>query len=276
MSKSIREPAVAGMFYPANPSELSGMINGFLREVKAHTEHPKAIIVPHAGYIYSGPVAAYAYAQLLPLRDRIRRVVLLGPSHRVSLRGIAASTADYFSTPLGQIPIDHAAIESILECPQVDYHDNAHAMEHSLEVHLPFLQSVLSSFALVPLVVGETAPRHVAEVLQALWGGDETLVVISTDLSHYHSYKEAKGLDSATSQAIEHLEFSRIGGEDACGCYPLNGLLYLARAEHLNITTLDLRSSGDTAGPREEVVGYGAYVVTEPHDGGSKGQRQSQ
>ena len=264
MSNSIREPAVAGMFYPADSSELKEMVSGLLSEVREKADLPKAIIVPHAGYIYSGPVAATAYAQVKPLRDKIRRVVLLGPSHRVPLRGIAAPSDDFFATPLGTIPIDRKAIESLLALPQVGYHDNAHAREHSLEVHLPFLQTILGDFTLVPLVVGQTEPELVAEVLQALWDGDETLIVISSDLSHYHEYREAKVLDRTTSAAIEHLDIDHIHGEDACGCYPLNGLLYLARSQHLKITTLDLRNSGDTAGPRDQVVGYGAYVVTEP------------
>lgn len=263
MSTRIRTPAVAGMFYPADPVELKRVVKDFLCAVNEQTAQPKAIIVPHAGYIYSGPVAASAYAQLLPLRNKIKRVILLGPSHRVPLHGIAAPTADFFSTPLGDIPIDREALAQIANLTQVGYYDDAHRLEHSLEVHLPFLQTVLSEFTLVPLVVGQTPPPQVAEVLKALWGDEETLIVISTDLSHYHSYKAAKMLDSSTSEAIETLGYEKIHGEDACGCYPLNGLLYLARSEHLRVTTLDLRNSGDTAGPRDQVVGYGAYIVTE-------------
>jgi len=263
MSNTVREPVVPGTFYPADPAELHAMVKRFLAKVPENGTLPKAIIAPHAGYIYSGPVAASAYARIIPMRDKIKRVVLLGPSHRVPLRGIAASTADCFSTPLGEIPIDHAAINTLIDLPQVEYQDNAHVMEHSLEVHLPFLQTILSDFTLVPLVVGQTAPRLVAEVLETLWDGEETLTVVSTDLSHYHTYKAAKVLDNKTSEAITQLDFENIHGEDACGCYPLNGLLYLAKSRHLKITTLDLRNSGDTAGPQDQVVGYGAYIVTE-------------
>jgi MEMO1 family protein len=263
MSTRVRAPAVAGMFYPADQGELQTMIAGFLHGKSTQGGPPKAIVVPHAGYIYSGPIAATAYAQLRPLRDRITRVVLLGPSHRVALRGIAAPTAEFFATPLGTIPIDRTAIAALMELglSQVGYQDSAHALEHSLEVQLPFLQTVLANFTLVPLVVGEASPAQVAQVLKALWGGAETLVVISTDLSHYHRYNTARQLDSSTAKAIERLDYEHIHGEDACGCHPLNGLLYLAQSEPLHITTLDLRNSGDTAGPKDQVVGYGAFMV---------------
>ncbi len=260
---SIRPAAVAGMFYPGSAHELRAMIRDFLREAtsanKAATV-PKAIIVPHAGYIYSGPVAASAYARLLPARDRIHRVVLLGPSHRVPLLGLASSSADYFQTPLGDIPLDRAAIDAIEQLPQVRQLDEAHAMEHSLEVQLPFLQTVLDDFTLVPLVVGDASPEEVAEVLERLWGGPETVIVVSSDLSHYHDYETAEALDTATSQAIEQLQPERIHGENACGCRGINGLLQYAREHGLRGKTIDLRNSGDTAGPRDQVVGYGAYV----------------
>ncbi len=263
----IRSPAVADMFYPADAQELQGMIGGYLREAAEGTETtrvPKAIIVPHAGYVYSGPVAASAYARLLPARQKIRHVVLLGPSHRVPLLGLASSGADAFSTPLGTIPLDRKAIDNIEQLPQVHRLDEAHALEHSLEVQLPFLQEVLDDFTLVPLVVGDAAPTEVAEVLERLWNGQETLVVVSSDLSHYHDYDTASVLDSATSQAIEQLQLERIHGENACGCRAINGLLYLLRKRApkpgRHGRTLDLRNSGDTAGPRDRVVGYGAYV----------------
>jgi AmmeMemoRadiSam system protein B len=251
------------MFYPADPKELQTMIDGFMRV--SHREAgpaPKAIIAPHAGYIYSGPVAANAYAQLEPLRDTIKRVVLLGPSHRVPLIGLAATSDDYFHTPLGDIKIDQQAIEEILDLPQVKRFDAAHSMEHSLEVHLPFLQTVLSHFELVPLVVGEASAQEVAQVLERFWDDEQTLFVISSDLSHYHDYETARNLDRRTSDAIETLDYQHIGYEDACGRNPVSGLLYLARQKHLHITTLDLRNSGDTAGPRDQVVGYGAYMAT--------------
>lgn len=262
MKPTIRQPAVAGMFYPDNPAELDSMISDYLGHTPASAgPAPKAIIVPHAGYIYSGPVAASAYKQLQPLRKRIKRVVLLGPSHRVYLTGLAASHATHFATPFGLIPLDQAAIARTLSLPQVQYMDAAHASEHSLEVHLPFLQKVLGDFSLVPLVVGEASPQQVAQVLELFWDDESTLIVISSDLSHYHDYQTAKQRDRATSNAIEAMAPERIGYDDACGRNPVNGLLHLARAHHLHVTTLDLRNSGDTAGPRDRVVGYGAYAI---------------
>ena len=266
--KQIRPAAVAGMFYPGDPEELREMIDRDLREAVVASDGaaavPKALIVPHAGYIYSGPIAASAYARLLPARGRIRRVVLLGPSHRVPLLGLASSSADDFQTPLGDIPLARTAIEAVEQLPQVRRLDEAHAMEHSLEVQLPFLQVVLGTFELVPLVVGDASPAEVAEVLETLWGGPETLIVISSDLSHYHDYDTAYALDGATSHAIEHLQLEKIDGNHACGCRAVNGLLYLLRerAETLGLQgkTIDLRNSGDTAGTRDQVVGYGAYV----------------
>ncbi len=261
---SIRPPAVAGMFYPADGRELQAMVAEYLREAEARVPAdeppPKAIIVPHAGLVYSGPVAASAYVRLLPIRDRIKRVVLLGPSHRVPLRGLAASSADYFDTPLGRIPLDHQSIARVSQLPQVHILDQAHALEHSLEVQLPFLQMVLGDFELVPLVVGDASPEEVAEVLETLWGGPETLIVVSSDLSHYHDYETARQMDTATSQAIEALQPERIHGENACGARAVDGLLYFARQHGLSGETVDLRNSGDTAGPRDQVVGYGAYV----------------
>lgn len=256
----LRMPAVAGRFYPARRDELQQMLTGFLSAIESPVSPPKAIVVPHAGYIYSGPVAASAYAALVPVRGQIHRVVLLGPSHRVALRGLAAVSADGFATPLGDVPVDRAAFEQILSLPQVGVYDIAHMEEHSLEVHLPFLQTVLEEFTLVPLVVGDTPPEAVAEVLDILWGGEETLIVISSDLSHYHDYATAQQMDAATSKAIEELRPEDIAYDDACGRNPLNGLLYTARSRNMRVKTVDLRNSGDTAGTKDRVVGYGAYV----------------
>ncbi len=256
-----RTPAVAGMFYPAHAAELHAQVHSFLTQIHAPDEPPpKAIIVPHAGYIYSGPIAAVAYARLQAVRDRITRVVLLGPSHRVGFRGIAVSGMDAFSTPLGRVPVDHEAVEQVQQLPEVGFLEQAHAQEHSLEVHLPFLQEVLGNFKLVPLVVGDARPAEVGAVLEALWGGPEALIVISSDLSHYHDYQTARVMDRETSNAIEQLRFEDINGEQACGCRPVNGLLWVARRKGLQCETLDLRNSGDTAGTRDQVVGYGAYV----------------
>ncbi|QGU33789.1 AmmeMemoRadiSam system protein B [Thermochromatium tepidum] len=261
----IRQTAVANQFYPGDPAELVRTLDTLLAEPLhsvsvRHEAPPKALIVPHAGYVYSGPIAATAYATLEPVRDRIRRVVLLGPSHRVPFFGLAASSDEVFSTPLGPVPIDLESVERALTLPQVRLFDAAHAKEHSLEVQLPFLQRVLDDFSLVPLVVGEAAPESVAEVLDLLWGGPETLILISSDLSHYLDYHSAQHLDAATSAAIEALRPEAIGHDQACGRIPVNGLLTLARRRGLTAKTLDLRNSGDTAGSRAQVVGYGAYA----------------
>lgn len=258
----VRPPAVAGYFYPQDPGELRQMVDKYLNDAKTEGPPPKALIAPHAGFIYSGPVAAKAYAQLQPLRDHISRVVLLGPAHRVYVKGLALSSASHFSTPLGDIEIDRDAVESLKKLPQVVISDDAHAQEHSLEVHLPFLQMTLKQFTLVPLVVGEASPQEVAEVLDLLWGGEETIIIISSDLSHYHDYETARRLDLMTTKAIENLQLENIGSQQACGCMPMRGLLQVARNRDLRVRTLDLRNSGDTAGSRDRVVGYGAYSFT--------------
>ena len=256
-----RSAAVAGQFYPAAPAELRRMIGGFLREAKpSASTAPKAVIAPHAGYVYSGPIAASAHARFAPARDIIRRVVLLGPSHFVAFRGLATTSTETWTTPLGTVPVDTAAIREITMLPQVDVMDEAHAREHSLEVHLPFLQIVLGEFRIVPLVVGEAEEVEVAEVIEQLWGGDETRFVLSSDLSHYHDYARARELDLATARAIESLQPAAIGEDHACGRVPICGLLRTARQHRLSARTVDLRNSGDTAGPRSEVVGYGAWV----------------
>lgn len=259
---TIRPPAVAGSFYPQEKSQLHTMLTDMLNESDVTPQRlvPKAIIAPHASYIYSGPIAATIYNQVKPARETITRVVLLGPSHHVAFRGVATCSSDAYRTPLGDIEIDRTAIETVSALPQVNQFDAAHAQEHSLEVQLPFLQEVLNpSFKLVPLVVGDATPTEVAEVLETLWGGDETLIVISSDLSHFHDYEQASARDAATTKTIEALNPDVIEGGDACGCRPVNGLLAIARAKGLSVETLDLRNSGDTAGPRDRVVGYGAY-----------------
>ena len=222
----------------------------------------KAIIAPHAGHVYSGPVAASLYAGLEAVKTKIKRVVLLGPSHRVGFKGIAACRARSYETPLGLIEIDRQAVKSIMDLPGTGYLDEAHLHEHSLEVHLPFLQRALQSFTLIPLVVGNSDKKDVAAVLERLWGGDETLVIISSDLSHFHDYAEAQQLDEATSRKILNLE-SDLTGDEACGCNPINGLLVLLKQKGLVIRQIDVRNSGDTAGTHDRVVGYGAYSVAE-------------
>jgi AmmeMemoRadiSam system protein B len=257
---------VAGFFYPSDPAELEAAVAGYLEAASAHAKSqpaqtpPKALIAPHAGYVYSGPVAASVYARLAPVRARIERVVLLGPSHRVPLPGLAASGADVFLTPLGEVPVDRQAVERLLRFPQVKLLEAAHEGEHSLEVQLPFLQRVLERFSLVPLSVGDATPEEVDAVLEELWGGPETLIVVSSDLSHYYDYDTARKLDAQTTQAIEALDPRGLGTDSACGRVPARGLLLAARRHGLSVETVDLRNSGDTAGPRHQVVGYGAYV----------------
>ena len=258
----IRRAAVAGAFYPQSAGQIRVDVMRYLSEVKTKAGAPKAIVAPHAGFVYSGPVAASVYARLKNRNHNIERVILLGPSHKVGFYGIAASSAEFYETPLGQIPIDKKATEKIVRLPQVNILDKAHAGEHSLEVHLPFLQILLDEFLLVPLVVGVTKPVDVSEVLEELWGGDETLIVISTDLSHFHDYETAKKMDAKTCHAVESLRPQDIKNDDACGRYPVSGFLHLARAKGLKAETVDLRNSGDTAGAKNSVVGYGAWAFS--------------
>ncbi|MBK1681101.1 AmmeMemoRadiSam system protein B [Rhodocyclus tenuis] len=267
MNVSVRPPAVAGIFYPAIADALARVIDGLLAgaaggDVLA-THAPKALIVPHAGYVYSGEMAAKAFACLLPFAGRIRRVVLLGPTHRVPVRGLAAPTAmvSAFATPLGEVPLNTRALDAVADLPQVTHSDAVHAWEHSLEVELPFLQTVLGRFELVPLVVGESDAEAVADVLDQLWGGEETLIVISSDLSHYHAYDKACRIDSATLARMLALA-TDIRNVEACGATPVNGLLLAAQRHGLTARALGLCNSGDTAGDRSRVVGYTALALS--------------
>jgi hypothetical protein len=260
----VKPPSVAGMFYPADPSVLRKQVRGFLDAVKpADDSAPKAVIAPHAGYRYSGPVAGSAYAPLIPLAGKVKRVVLLGPAHRVPFQGVAINSAEAFSTPLGTVPVDAQGIQTAKQFPFVSQRDAAFAEEHSLEVHIPFLLETLGDFRLVPLLVGDAEPEDIARLIDTLWGGSETLIVISSDLSHFHDYDTARQRDEATSRAIEALDYAAVGYGDACGRNAVNGLLYLGKERGLSVTTVDLRNSGDTAGGRHRVVGYGAYLVRE-------------
>lgn len=262
MIMNLRAPAVAGAFYPADPVTLDRMVGDCLAAAGNVQPLPaKAIVAPHAGYVYSGPIAGTAYAGVRHLGDRVTRVVLLGPAHRHGFRGIAYPSADGLVTPLGTVTVDRAGIGVIRDLPGVLELDDAFDGEHSLEVHLPFIQRLFPRAAVVPLVVGHAPPEQVDAVLDRLWGGPETLIVISSDLSHFHDYATARGLDLETSRAIETADIERLSGDRACGYLPLSGLLLRARALDLRVTTRDLRNSGDTAGDRRRVVGYGAYSV---------------
>ncbi|HSX20764.1 MAG TPA: AmmeMemoRadiSam system protein B [Gammaproteobacteria bacterium] len=258
--ESVRQPNVAGLFYPSDPSVLAANVKNLLDAApNKQVPAPKAIIAPHAGYIYSGPIAASIYKTLLPHKDTIKRVVLLGPAHRVGFLGIAVTQVENFATPLGLVPVDAPSIASVVTLPGVKVFEHAYDMEHCLEVQLPFLQTILSDFSLVPCVVGDANPADVANLLQHLWGGPETLIVISSDLSHYYDYATAQKLDQATTQAILNLDPNAIADNQACGRLPVKGLLLAASNMNLHAQVLDLRNSGDTAGDKSRVVGYGAY-----------------
>jgi AmmeMemoRadiSam system protein B len=258
----IRPAAVAGSFYPADPISLQDQLNGWLPEIPvdpAARPAPKAIISPHAGYIYSGEIAARAYSQLRPAHDQFHRVVLIGPAHRVGFRGIALPSSDQFATPLGQIPIDDDLRQRALELDEVITLDQAHQFEHCLEVQLPFLQRVLDDFTLLPMLAGQVAPSRIDQLLENLAMDRDTLIVISSDLSHFLDYDSARQSDTATATAIEQLAPEAIGEHQACGRLPIQGLLLFARRHGMQVERLDLRNSGDTAGPRHQVVGYGAW-----------------
>lgn len=280
----LRPAAVAGTFYPRVPTELAATVRACFDDARARARatdmasarprssdgapgarpvaaasRPKALIVPHAGYVYSGAIAAAAYARLADGHEPIRRVVLFGPTHRVPVRGLAVPSANAFATPVGNVGVDRAAVDAALALPQVRASDAAHALEHSLEVQLPFLQAVLGDFGIVPFAVGDATPGEVTEVMELLWGGPETLLVVSSDLSHYHRYADAQALDRGTAAAILSLS-ATLDHEQACGATPVNALLLSARGRGLLPELLDLRNSGDTAGDRSRVVGYASFA----------------
>jgi MEMO1 family protein len=272
---SVRRPAVAGLFYPADPAELRAAVSEHLRQAPPpRGEAPKALIVPHAGYIYSGRVAGCAYAQVAHREQPPRRIVLIGPSHRVYLRGAAAPQADAFETPLGVIEIDRALRARLLERQAVIQSDQPHALEHSLEVQLPFLQAMFRDFTLLPIVLGDAPADFVASLLAEVWDGEDTLVLASSDLSHYHRYETAQQIDAATSAAILRLQ-SNLSGDQACGAVAINGLLRLAPSRRLTIAEIARCNSGDTAGDRGRVVGYGAYALYESRQGSAPGAQPS-
>lgn len=258
----VHDPVVSGIFYPAEANSLRPLVEGYLRNVTRRDPCPKALIAPHAGYIYSGPVAASAYA---PFRSSaaavVSRVILAGPAHFDSFHGIALPDADTFKTPLGSVEIDRPGAEVALGFESVEIRQRAYLREHGLEVHLPFLQTVLGAFTLVPLLVGEAPTQLVTEVFEALWDDPSTLLVVSSDLSHYHDYQSATLLDRSTARWIESLQPERIELQHACGAIPVRGLLRCGRKRGMRVTVADLRNSGDTAGPKDRVVGYGAFLL---------------
>ena len=262
---AIRPAAVAGSFYPGDPSALAAEVAAYLAEASSASgaRPPKAIIAPHAGYMYSGAIAGAIHSRLAPLRGIVRRVVLAGPAHRVYVKGAAVPAAHAFASPLGTVPVDLEAVRLLRQLPFVEVSDRAHALEHSLEVHLPFLQSVLGDFQLVPVVVGDATPKEMALLFDTVWGRAETVIVVSSDLSHYHSYEAARGRDRDTARAIVQLD-AHLVPEEACGAAPINGLLETARRRNLAAELVELRNSGDTAGGLDRVVGYGAFAFTEP------------
>jgi hypothetical protein len=264
---AVRPAAVAGMFYPGDAKSLATDIDEMLGGVQSLAPRlgfPKALIVPHAGYLYSGAVAAHAYDELSAARGVVRRVVLLGPVHRVAVRGLAVPGAESFLTPLGRVRIDRDALQAVRDLPQVVASDRAHALEHSLEVQLPFLQKQLGDFALAPFAVGDASVEEVAAVIERLWGGTETLIVISTDLSHYHAYDAARAIDQATLARIAARAID-LNHDEACGATPLNGFLAVAGKRNLPLRLLAACNSGDTAGGKDRVVGYSAFAA---HEGG--------
>lgn len=267
----VRPAAVAGMFYPMARKALAEDVRGHLGNARAapaaQATVPKAIIAPHAGYVYSGPVAGSVYARLAAGRDTIRRVVLFGPTHRVPVRGLAVPSSEAFETPLGVVEVDQEAVARARALPQVRVSESTHAFEHSLEVQLPFLQTVLAEFRIVPFAVGDASPQEVAAVIEALWGGAETLIVVSSDLSHYHRYAEATRIDADTAQTILAGSPS-LDHEQACGATPINGLVLCAKAHGLRPELVDLRNSGDTAGDKSRVVGYAAFAFTAAAEAG--------
>jgi AmmeMemoRadiSam system protein B/AmmeMemoRadiSam system protein A len=262
---SVRPAAVAGMFYPGEARALAAELDDLLGDAGdpvPRLGYPKALVVPHAGYIYSGGVAARAYDELAAARGSVRRVVLLGPTHRVAVKGLAAPSAEAFATPLGSVRIDREAIALVRRLPQVVLNDAAHALEHSLEVQLPFLQKVLGEFVLAPFAVGMASVAQVAEVIERLWGGPETVIVVSTDLSHYHSYEQARAIDRATIARIAAFA-TDLDHEEACGATPLNGLLSTSKNRNLSLRLLSACNSGDTAGDKGRVVGYSSFGLYE-------------
>ena len=259
----VRPAAVVGRFYPSDPGVLATQVDALVgtgRDAPA----PKALIVPHAGYVFSGPVAGAGYATVRALRGIVEHVVLLGPAHHVAVEGLVTVSVDALDTPLGPVRVDDAARRAVLDLAEVSVDDRAHAPEHSLEVHLPFLTRVLGDVAVLPLLAGHTPAPTVARVLDAVWNGPQTLIVVSTDLSHFLDHPTATARDRRTAAAIVAGDLDAISSDDACGAAGVRGLVLAALQRGMRVELLDLRNSGDTAGPRDRVVGYGAFALDAP------------
>ena len=260
--EKIKQADVAGMFYPGEEASLRQMVDGFIQKALSFDLRPRAIIAPHAGYIYSGSIAGTAYKTIAAVRDQIENVIIMSPAHRFYLRGIALHMADAFATPLGNIPVNIGIVKKIKQFSSVQWEERSFIQEHGLETHLPFIQRAFKpGIKIVPMIVGECQESEVAEILESVWEDPRNFVIISSDLSHFHSYADAKKLDRNTVDLIQNLDSQSLDTEFACGHYPICGLLNLARNRKLKIKALDIRSSGDTAGSKESVVGYGSFAV---------------
>lgn len=269
-----RKAAVAGLFYPESPRDLANQVDYYLdkakpaadaqikNNLKFESPQPKALIVPHAGYIYSAVTAAKAYLTLINYTNDIKRVVLIGPAHRFYFKGIALSSASHFCTPLGDIPTDLDLHSLLLRDPNVQIMDNAHAEEHSLEVQLPFLQTLLGDFAIIPIIIGDAAIEDVRNIIEATWGGRETLIIISSDLSHFEDYEETRSIDKHTRNAIESLNEELIQKHQACGSIGVKSMIRAALVHRLNVDTLHMCNSGDNSSDKKRVVGYGSWAFT--------------
>ena len=251
-----------GQFYPASSEDISSLLKELLDKTSSNEILPKALIAPHAGYIYSGEIAANAYKTLLNHKDKIENIILLSPAHRYPLSQVAFHSAQHFQTPLGKIEVNHKLIKSIEHFNFVNNINDAFNFEHALEVHLPFIQYLFKSVKIVPLIVGACSEDNIAEMIETLWNPPQNIIIVSSDLSHFHSYEKAQRIDQQTRQKIEHLNFSALNPDDAYGYYPLKGLIKIALKKELKVTALDLRNSGDTAGDKNRVVGYGSFAFS--------------
>ncbi|MEG3641038.1 AmmeMemoRadiSam system protein B [Magnetococcus sp. PR-3] len=261
----IRPPAVAGMFYPGEENELRQLVQNLLKQApQLHSHEPRAFVAPHAGYRYSGLTAAYAYKTLQAAKkEKPRRVFLIGPSHRVYLEGASLGRYDAYKTPLGLIELDLALIERMVKNePDLSADPAAHAQEHSLEVHLPFLQEQLKHFTLVPMVFGKMEPSRVAEIL-AKYSEEEDLIVGSSDLSHFYDYDKAVALDTTCNKALLDMDLETMASCEACGNIAIRALMQTAQKKGWQPELADYRNSGDTAGDKSRVVGYASYLFME-------------